>query len=40
MRHFRLYLAGAFSNPRMILKRVWTGEGTGWMVLSFLAGSE
>ena len=30
----------AFSNPRMILKRVWTGEGTGWVVISFLAGSE
>ena len=26
----------AFSNPIMILKGVWTGEGTGWVVISFL----
>ena len=29
----------AFSNPRMILKWVGTGEDTGWVVISFLAGS-
>ena len=31
--------AAAFSNPRMILKWVGTGEDTGWVVISFLAGS-
>ena len=40
VRQFRQRCAPiAFSNPRMILKWVWTGEGTGWVVISFLAGS-
>ena len=32
-------LTRSIFQSKKILKGVWTGEGTGWVVISFLAGS-